>query len=172
MAFPAPLPTLNRLSRCHPAHAQTPAHPGLADPRRPPRHLCELERPGSAGHYLADLRSTLIYEEGTLEAKANLLVVRPELFPSDYRSPEHLRLKLAAILDKARDKGLLNEHSVVALPDQIGTWLLLGGERSELYSARSLSEAQAWLVLDNSYQLAWTWLQSEGFPRMGKPCCA
>lgn len=124
--------------------------------------------PGSAGHYLADLRSTLIHEEGTLEAKANLLVVRPELFPSDYRSPEHLRLKLAAILDKARDNGLLNEHSVVALPDQIGTWLLLGGERSELYSARSLSEAQAWLVLDNSHQLAWTWLQSEGFPGMGE----
>lgn len=124
--------------------------------------------PRAGGHYLADLRSTLIHAEGTVEARANLLIVRPELFPSDYRSPDHLRLKLAAILDRAHDNGLLNEHSVVALPDQIGTWLLLGGERSELYGARSLSEAQAWLLLDNPHRMAWTWLQSEGFPGVGE----
>ncbi|GAB3393658.1 hypothetical protein [Azotobacter armeniacus] len=124
--------------------------------------------PRSAGHYLTDLRSALIYEEGTVDSKANLLAIRPELFPSDYRSPEHLRLKLAAILDRARGSGLLNEHSVVALPDQIGTWLLLGDERVELYSARSLPEAQAWLALDNPHRLAWAWLQSEGFPGMGE----
>lgn len=124
--------------------------------------------PRSGGHYLADLRSALIHEEGVVEAKGNLLLVRPELFPSDYRSPDHLRLKLVAILDKARGDGLLNEHSVVVLPDQIGTWLLLSGERSELYGARSLAEAQAWLLLDHPYSLAWAWLQSEGFPGMGE----
>lgn len=124
--------------------------------------------PDSPGHYLADLRSTLIYEEDALDAQANLLAIRPELYPSDYRSPEHLRLKLAAILDRARDSGLLNEHSVVALPDQIGTWLLLDGERAELYSARSFSEVRAWLALDNPHRLAWSWLQSEGFPGMGE----
>lgn len=122
----------------------------------------------SPGHYLADLRSTLIHEEGTVDTTANLLAIRPELFPSDYRSPEHLHLKLAAILDKARDSGLLNGHSVVALPDQIGTWLLLGGERAELYSTRNLSEAQAWLALDNPHRLARAWLQSEGFPGVGE----
>ncbi|ACO79559.1 hypothetical protein AvCA_34100 [Azotobacter vinelandii CA] len=124
--------------------------------------------PRSGGHYLADLRSTLIHEEGMVETRANLLIVRPELFPSDYRSPGHLRLKLAAILDGARDKGLLNERSVVALPDQIGTWLLLGGERNELYGARSLPEAQAWLLLDNPRHLARAWLRSEGFPGLGE----
>jgi len=123
---------------------------------------------GSSGHYLADLRSSLVHEEGPLDARANLLVVRPELFPSDYRTPGHLHLKLAAILDKARDSGMLDEHSVVALPDQIGTWLLLAGERTDLFSARRFDEVQTRMALSSPVRLATTWLRSEGSPGIGE----
>jgi hypothetical protein len=47
-------------------------------------------------------------------AGANILAIRPELFPSDYQSPAHLRLKLADLLDKAKAEGLLYRDTVVA----------------------------------------------------------
>lgn len=122
----------------------------------------------SPGRYLVDLRSSVISDEGTKDAGANLLVIRPELFPSDYQSPAHLRLKLVAILDKARAAGLINEHTVVALPDHIGTWLVLSGEKTEIYQARSLREARSLIALSNLGGLVATWLASDGFPGFGE----
>ncbi|MBC9250109.1 hypothetical protein A9179_07470 [Pseudomonas alcaligenes] len=104
-------------------------------------------------HYLSDLRSELVGPPAPAGHHGNLLGIRPQLYPSDYRSPAALRLKLAASLNKARDLGLLGERTVVALPDQIGTWLLLQGEKAEVYAARSLDEANLRLGLSHPWLL-------------------
>ena len=93
-------------------------------------------------HYLSDLRASLASDIGAASASGNLLAIRPELYPSDYRDPDLLRMKLVAALDQARALGLLNERTVVALPDHIGTWLLLRDEKHNLYQARTFTEAQ------------------------------
>ena len=91
------------------------------------------ERP--VAHYLSDLRITLAVNEGQPADRGNLLGIQPELFPGDYQSLERLHLKLAAYLQTARDQGLLNEKTIVVLPEHIGTWLMLSGEKNELYQA-------------------------------------
>lgn len=101
-------------------------------------------------HYLADLRSQVLSAPSTANAQQpNLLAIHPQLYPSDYRSPALLRRKLSAALDQARQLQLLNEHSVIALPDQIGTWLLLQNEKPPVYAAHSFAEAQPWLALNH-----------------------
>lgn len=114
-------------------------------------------------HYLADLRSEPLDQVEQGEPRARLLGIRPLLFPSDYRNPTALRLKLGAALDKARSLGLLGEHSVVALPDHIGTWLLLRDEKPEVYAARSFAEAQPRLAFNHPLLFLRSQLQGQAF---------
>lgn len=114
-------------------------------------------------HYLADLRSAPVDQLEQNVQQGNLLGIHPQLFPSDYRHPATLRLKLVAALDKARVLGLLGEHSVVALPDHIGTWLLLRDEKPEVYAAHSFAEAQPRLALNHPWQFLRSTLQSQSF---------
>jgi predicted amidohydrolase len=101
------------------------------------------------GHYLSDLRIDLAIDQGTPADRGNLLGIQPELFPTDYQSPERLHRKLAAYLQKAQEQGLLNEKTIVVLPEHVGTWLMVSGEKDELYQAATLKEAMNWLAVSN-----------------------
>ena len=105
------------------------------------------ERP--VGHYLSDLRIQLAVDQGVPGDRGNLLGIQPELFPTDYQSPERLHRKLAAYLQQARDQGLLNAKTIVVLPEHIGTWLMVSGEKDELYQASTFDEAMNWLAVSN-----------------------
>jgi predicted amidohydrolase len=105
------------------------------------------QRPGS--HYLSELRSQVALDLGQPGPHGNLLGIQPELFAADYQSLARLRLKLAAYLDYARDQGLLNERTIVVLPEHIGTWLLAVGEKQELYRASERRQAMHWLAARN-----------------------
>ncbi|MGY2374829.1 carbon-nitrogen hydrolase family protein [Pseudomonas sp. SDO524_S393] len=118
------------------------------------------ERP--VAHYLSDLRITLAVNEGLPADRGNLLGIQPELFPADYQSLERLHLKLAAYLQKARDQGLINEKTIVVLPEHIGTWLMLGGEKNELYQATRLKDAMNWLSASNPWPFLRAWFSATG----------
>lgn len=105
------------------------------------------QRPVS--HYLSDLRSQVAFDLGQPGARGNLLGIQPELFAGDYQSLSRLRLKLAAYLDHARERGMLNARTVVVLPEHIGTWLLAVGEKDELYHAPGQRQALHWLAASN-----------------------
>jgi len=118
------------------------------------------------GHYLSDLRINLAIDQGTPADRGNLLGIQPELFPTDYQSPERLRRKLAAYLQKAQDQGLLNEKTVVVLPEHVGTWLMVSGEKDELYQAATLKEAMNWLAVSNPLKFVRALISAEGGSRL------
>ncbi|MBV4474118.1 carbon-nitrogen hydrolase family protein [Pseudomonas botevensis] len=118
------------------------------------------------GHYLSDLRIRLAVDQGTPADHGNLLGIQPELFPTDYQSPARLHRKLAAYLQQAQEQGLLNEKTVVVLPEHIGTWLMIGGEKDELYQAPTLAEAMNWLAASNPLLFARAWLSARGDNRL------
>lgn len=126
-------------------------------------YWCE-QRP--AGHYLSDLRSQVALDLGQPGPRGNLLGIQPELFAADYRSLGHLRLKLAAYLDRAREQGLLNERTIVVLPEHIGTWLLAVGEKEELYRAAEQRQALRWLAASNPLAFLRALLAAEGSARL------
>jgi predicted amidohydrolase len=109
--------------------------------------LWTTDRP--TGHYLSDLRINLAVDQGVRADRGNLLGIQPELFPTDYQNPGHLRRKLAAYLQTARELGLLSDKTVVVLPEHIGTWLMISGEKDELYQAGTLQDAMNWLAISN-----------------------
>ncbi|MCT8947666.1 carbon-nitrogen hydrolase family protein [Pseudomonas iridis] len=119
-----------------------------------------------AGHYLSDLRIKLAVDQGTPADRGNLLGIQPELFPTDYQSPARLRRKLAAYLQQAQDQGLLNDKTVVVLPEHVGTWLMISGEKDELYQAPTLAEAMNWLAASNPLLFARAWLSAKGKDRL------
>ncbi|KIH86003.1 nitrilase-related carbon-nitrogen hydrolase [Pseudomonas batumici] len=116
----------------------------------------------SNGHYLSDLRIRLVVNQGVAADHGNLLGVQPELFPNDYQSPARLHRKLAAYLQQARSLGLLNEKTIVVLPEHIGTWLLLRGEKDDLYQALDQQEAMNWLMLGNPLKLLGALFNAKG----------
>ncbi|MHC8327813.1 carbon-nitrogen hydrolase family protein [Pseudomonas sp. LB1P83] len=118
------------------------------------------------GHYLSDLRINLAVDQGTPADRGNLLGIQPELFPTDYQSPERLHRKLAAYLQKAQDQGLLNEKTIVVLPEHIGTWLMVSGEKDELYQATTLKEAMNWLAVSNPVQFVRALISAKGDSRL------
>jgi predicted amidohydrolase len=118
------------------------------------------------GHYLSDLRINLAIDQGTPADRGNLLGIQPELFPTDYQSPERLHRKLAAYLQKARDQGLLNEKTIVVLPEHIGTWLMVSGEKDELYQATTLKEAMNWLAVSNPLKFLRALISAKGDSRL------
>lgn len=122
------------------------------------------ERP--VAHYLSDLRITLAVNEGVPADRGNLLGIQPELFPADFQSLDRLHLKLAAYLQKARDQGLINGKTIVVLPEHIGTWLMLSGEKNELYQSIHLKDAMNWLSASNPFLFARAWLSATGDDRM------
>ncbi|EJN35749.1 putative amidohydrolase [Pseudomonas sp. GM80] len=119
-----------------------------------------------AGQYLSDLRIKLAVDQGTPADRGNLLGIQPELFPTDYQSPERLHRKLAAYLQQAQDQGLLNDKTVVVLPEHVGTWLMISGEKDELYQAPTLAEAMNWLAASNPLLFARAWLSAKGSSRL------
>lgn len=126
--------------------------------------LWTRDRPGA--HYLSDLRIQLAVDQGTPGDHGNLLAIQAELFPSDYQSTERLHRKLAAYLQQARDQGLVNAKTVVVLPEHIGTWLMVGGEKNELYQARTQREAMNWLAVSNPLPFLKALLGAKGQSRL------
>ncbi|MBF7729293.1 nitrilase-related carbon-nitrogen hydrolase [Pseudomonas sp. N040] len=116
--------------------------------------------------FLSDLRSEVALDLGVPGERGNLLGIQPELFANDYRSAEQLRLKLSAYLDKARSAGLLNGKTIVVLPEHVGTWLVASGEKNQVYSAASVSEAMAWLAASNPLQLLRALPSAKGADRL------
>jgi predicted amidohydrolase len=117
-------------------------------------------------HYLSDLRSHVALNQGQPGNKGNLLGIQPEMFSGDYHSTDLLRLKLAAYLHKARDEGLLNGKTVAVLPEHIGTWLVISGEKAEVYQAQTIDSAMAWLAASNPLKLGRALLSAKGEDRL------
>ncbi|MEH6367295.1 MAG: carbon-nitrogen hydrolase family protein [Pseudomonas marincola] len=119
------------------------------------------QRP-DVGIFLTDLRSQLSVNQGQPSERGNLLGIQPLLYASDYQSRETLHLKLAAYLQKARDKGLLNSKTVAVLPEHIGTWLVASGEKPEFYQSDSLVEAIGWLTASHPLAIPKALMETPG----------
>ncbi|MFO2462904.1 carbon-nitrogen hydrolase family protein [Pseudomonas sp. 15FMM2] len=122
------------------------------------------ERP--VAHYLSDLRINLAVNQGVPADRGNLLGIQPELFPADYQSLERLHLKLSAYLSQARDQGLLNEKTIVVLPEHVGTWLMIRDEKNQLYQAANLKEAMNWLAVSNPLLFLRALISAQGNNRL------
>lgn len=119
-------------------------------------------------HYLADLRIEQRSNQGTPEGAGNLLGLQPHMTPADYQNPHRLQMKFEAYLRQAQAKGLLGPKTIVVLPEHIGTWLWLTGEKDQVYQADHLQTASNWLTLSNLAAFVQAWAGGEGKHRFSE----
>ncbi|MHB9110957.1 MAG: nitrilase-related carbon-nitrogen hydrolase [Armatimonadota bacterium] len=86
---------------------------------------------------------------GENAGRGNLLGLQPRLAPADYASADRLFRRLDAHCAAARRAGVLNEKTVVLLPEHLGTWLAAAGEKAGVYRAASVREAMLLMAASN-----------------------
>ncbi len=79
----------------------------------------------------------------------NIVGIQPYMVPSDYLSEERFHQKLQAYFLQARDAGYFRERTVVVLPEYVGTWLVIAGEKAAVAEAHTVTGAMALMVASN-----------------------
>jgi hypothetical protein len=79
----------------------------------------------------------------------NLLGIQAYMVPADYSSSERFYRKLESYLLSAKKAGYLNSKTIILFPEDIGTPLVLLGEKRETYLSSSLKSASDTIVYSN-----------------------
>ncbi len=82
----------------------------------------------------------------------NIVGMQPYMRAADYHSQEQFHKKLRGYFQAAADAGYFREHTVVVLPEYLGTWLVVSGEKRTAVEAQTISAAMLHLVLSNPFQ--------------------
>ena len=86
---------------------------------------------------------------GEDRGQGNLLGIQPWLEAGDYASPGRLLARLHGYFQAAAAGGVLNEKTVVVLPEHLGTWLAASGEKTGVYRAKTVQDAVGLIVAGN-----------------------
>ena len=99
----------------------------------------------------ADVQFRSFTEVGRDSGRGNLVGIQPYMLPVDYSSEEAFFQKLNGYFSEARKKGWLKAKSIVVLPEYLGTWLVVAGEKKEVYATPHLTEAVKMLAYSNFF---------------------
>ncbi|WP_288369366.1 nitrilase-related carbon-nitrogen hydrolase [uncultured Algoriphagus sp.] len=79
----------------------------------------------------------------------NIVGIQPYMEASDYLDQETFYRKLELYLHESRKSGLIRPNTIVLLPEYLGTWLVLSGEKHNLAEKETVEEAITTLILSN-----------------------
>jgi predicted amidohydrolase len=88
----------------------------------------------------------VVLEVGEDQGAGIVVAVQPWLVPADYASADALHDRLRASLDLAEARGWLGPHTVVVLPEHVGTWLVAVGAPERVLEADTTRRAMGRLV--------------------------
>ncbi|RHX88752.1 nitrilase-related carbon-nitrogen hydrolase [Leptospira stimsonii] len=100
--------------------------------------------------------------DGIDSGKGNLLGIQPWMFSEDYASADRFREKIESYLRIAKEKGFLNSKTIVLLPEYLGTWLVVSGEKESVFRADKMQTAMENLVFSNVFSFVWNWFRAKG----------
>ena len=113
-------------------------------------------RSPSSDVLLSDLRENTVIHHGQAQgAASNMLALNMRLTPADYQTPARLSLKVDHYLAQAQREELLSVHTIVVLPEHIGTGLFAVDEKPEVQQARTLRDAMQWMGLSHPFRYVW-----------------
>lgn len=104
---------------------------------------------------LPDFKTNFELDElGTNTGKGNLVGIQPYLTPRNYSTQFNFFVTLSFYFDQLRRLNLLNDKTVIVLPEYIGTWLVAAREKSSVYADSSMQDACRTLVTSNLYKFS------------------
>lgn len=91
-----------------------------------------------------------------------LVGIQPYMEVQDYFYQEIFKEKITHYLHEARRQGFLGKNSVVLLPEYLGTWLVLEGEKHAIANEKTLNGALTLMVLSNFFEFGIFYVQDHG----------
>lgn len=82
----------------------------------------------------------------------NIVGIQPYMVPQDYLTEDHFYEKMKGYFDQARSSGFFKVNTVVLLPEYLGTWLVIAGEKESVASQETIAGAMTLMVLSNPFQ--------------------
>jgi len=96
-----------------------------------------------------DLKLAETASFGEDRGRGNLVGIQPYMVPSDYATEERFRSKMDGYLAAAKEGGFLGGKTIVVLPEYLGAWLIVAGEKRAVYAAATAQSAMAMLIASN-----------------------
>jgi hypothetical protein len=88
-------------------------------------------------------------EFGKNSGKGNIIALSPYLHTYDFSSQEAFYNMLQYYFSLAQRRNLLNDSTIVVLPEYLGTWLVVANEKRSIYADTSLEDGMKTLVFSN-----------------------
>lgn len=92
----------------------------------------------------------------------NIVGIQPYMVPTDYLSEERFYTKLDGYFLEARRQGYFRSNTVVVLPEYLGTWLVIAGEKTSVAEANTIAGAMTTIVLSNPLRTLWSVFRHQG----------
>lgn len=77
----------------------------------------------------------------------NVLAIQPYMVSHDYLTEKGFYQKMKGYFDAAESAGYMNENTVVLLPEYLGTWLVIRGEKESVAKASTLESAMFIMIM-------------------------
>jgi len=99
----------------------------------------------------------------TTRCHQNIVGIQPFMLVEDYLSADAFESKMDGYLGRAQAAGYLHDQTVVLLPEYLGSWLLLSGEKNILAGQETMASAMPWMIISNPFQFisAWWYVDKE-----------
>ena len=99
-------------------------------------------------------------EFGKNSGKGNMIALSPYLHTYDFSSKEAFYNMLQYYFSFAQRRKLLNDSTIVVLPEYIGTWLVVANEKRSIYADTSLEDGMKTLVFSNIVKFGSAYLKT------------
>lgn len=84
----------------------------------------------------------------------NIVGMQPYMYATDYLGKKHFYEKLHGYFEDAKKNGYFKKNTLVQLPEYLGTWLVIAGEKSSVAQASTINGAMTLMVLSNPIKFA------------------
>lgn len=113
---------------------------------------------------LPPTNTTNVYHQslGDSTCRRNVVGIQPYMVPSDYLSEDRFYSKLDGYFQEARRQGYFRSNTVVLLPEYLGTWLVIAGEKSGVAESQTITGAMTLIVLSNPFKTLWSVFRNQG----------
>ncbi|TGK09547.1 hydrolase [Leptospira selangorensis] len=101
------------------------------------------------------------YSYGKDSGKGNLIGVEPFMTPGDYSSHNRFLDKTESYFINAKQSGWISDKTIFVFPEYYGTWLVVSGEKSSLYTSPDLKSGMIYFILRNPFSFLYYLLISK-----------
>ncbi|PJZ77755.1 nitrilase-related carbon-nitrogen hydrolase [Leptospira neocaledonica] len=91
------------------------------------------------------------YSYGKDSNGGNLIGIEPFMTPGDYSNRKRFLEKTESYFIKAKEAGWITDKTIFIFPEYYGTWLVVLGEKSSLYTSSKLQSGMIYFILRNPF---------------------